>query len=152
LPLNTTIPAGGGFAVTVTCCVVDPPAPVQARVNVVVAVSGGLDSVPDGALVPVQPSEAVQDVALVDDHVRVVEKFVVTVVGSALNVTVGGPINVAVALALAEPPVPEQVKVKVVVAFNAALISVPVVAFVPLQAPEAEHEVALVLLQATVTV
>jgi hypothetical protein len=132
--------------------VVDPPVPVQVRVNVVVAVSGALDSVPDTALLPDQPPEAVQDVAFAADHVNVVEKLAVRAVGSADNVTVGGPITVAVAEALAEPPLPLQLNVKVVVALSAALVSLPVMVFVPDQPPDAEHEVALVLVQLSTTV
>jgi hypothetical protein len=57
-----------------------------------------------------------------------------------------------VALAFAEPPLPKQVNVKVVVALSAALASVPEMALAPDQPPDAEHEVALVLLQVNVTV
>jgi hypothetical protein len=57
-----------------------------------------------------------------------------------------------VALAFAEPPLPKQVNVKVVVALSAALASVPEMARAPDQPPDAEHEVALVLLQVNVTV
>ena len=117
-----------------------------------VAASGPLDSVPDTALVPVQPSEAVQDVALAADQVSVVEKLTVSVAGSADNVTVGGPVTVAVAVAVVERPLPTQVNVKVVVALSAALVSVPEVPLAPVQPPDAEQEVALVLLQVNVTV
>ena len=120
--------------------------------NVVSAVSSGVDSEPDTALVPDQPPEAVHEVALLADHVRVLEKPAVTDVGSADNVTVGGPLTVTVAFAVPEPPPPTQTSVKVVFAVSAALASLPEVAFVPDQPPEAEHELALVLLHVNVTV
>src|SRR5687767_14333191 len=105
------MPAGGGAAVTLTCCEVEPPEPVQVNMNVASAVSGGVDSEPDTALVPDQPPEAVQEFALLADHVRVLEKPAVTDVGSADSVTVGGPVTMTVALAVPEPPPPTQTNV-----------------------------------------
>ena len=64
---------------------------------------------------PLVPPVAVQLVALVDDHVRVVEPPVVTEVGAALKVTVGAEgttaVTVIVLLWLAEPVVLVQVNV-----------------------------------------
>jgi hypothetical protein len=94
----------------------------------------------------------VQAVAFVADHVKVVEKFAVTLDGEADNVTTGAGVSVAVAVAIAEPPAPEQLNVKVVVALSAALVSLPEVALVPVQPPEAVQDVALVLLHVNVTV
>jgi hypothetical protein len=125
---------------------------VQVNINVVSAVSGAVDSEPDTALVPDQPPEAVQEVALLADHVRVLEKPAVTAVGSADSVTVGGPLTMTVALAVPEPPPPTQTNVKVVFAVSAALVSLPAVALVPDQPPDAEHVLALLLLHVNVTV
>jgi len=55
---------------TVADCAALPPFPVQERVKVALAVSAPVDWVPLRALVPDQAPEAVQAVALVDDHVR----------------------------------------------------------------------------------
>ena len=50
--------------------VTDCPAPPQVKINVLVAVKGPTVSLPAVALVPDQASEAVHELALVDDHVR----------------------------------------------------------------------------------
>ena len=62
------------------------------------------------------------------------------------------PSRFTVALCEADPPLPVQVSVKVVVAVRAAEVSVPVVALVPLQPPLAEQLEAFVLLQVKVAV
>jgi hypothetical protein len=62
--------------------------------------------------VPLQPPEALQVVALVEDQVNVEAAPLLTVVGLALNVTVGaGVVTVTVADWDALPPVPVQVSV-----------------------------------------
>ena len=66
-----------------------PPVPVQLKVNFDVAVSAGVLAVPLPPFVPVHPPEAVQDVALVDDHVSADVAPLFTVVGLADKVTVG---------------------------------------------------------------
>ena len=66
------------------------------------------------ALVPVQPPEAVQDVAFVLVQLRVEELPLMTVVGVALKVTVGtvGPeATVTVTDCAAVPPAPVHVRV-----------------------------------------
>lgn len=61
---------------------------------------------------PLQPPEALQVVALVEDQVNVEAAPLLTVVGLALNVTVGaGVVTVTVADWDALPPVPVQVSV-----------------------------------------
>jgi hypothetical protein len=79
--------------------VVVPPAPVQARLKLEFAVRAGETSLPVVGLVPVQLPLAAHDVALVEDHVSVVELPVTTLVGAALSETVG-------ATGGAEPPPP----------------------------------------------
>ena len=120
----------------------------------VVALSAAETSVPLVALAPVQPPLAVHVVAFDDDHVRLVDDPIVTEVGLAVNVTVGntGAVTVTDALADPEPPVPEQVKVKVALAASAAEVSVPLVALVPVQLPEAVQDVAVVLDQVSAVV
>ena len=84
-------PGGGGLpTVTVTERVVVPPAPVQASVYVAVAV-GETPWVPAMPLLPLQAPEAVQLVALVLDHVSVLDWPDVIEVGLAPSVTVGSP-------------------------------------------------------------
>jgi hypothetical protein len=51
---------------------------------------------------------------------------------------------------LPEPPVPVQVSVNVELVIRLLVVCEPEVAFVPDHSPEAEHEVALVLLQVSV--
>ena len=75
------------------------------------AVNAPVDCVPEVALVPDQAPEAVQLVALVDDHVSVELPPLFTVSGFAVNVTVGAGGGgaaemVIVTLCCALPPVP----------------------------------------------
>ena len=73
---------------------------------------GETTRVPLVASVPVQPPEAVHDVALVLDHVNVELPPEAMVVGFAVSVTVGAGDTVTVAEAGADvPPVPLQVSV-----------------------------------------
>jgi hypothetical protein len=112
LALNDTVGAGGADTVTVTDCEADPPAPVQVRVNFVVAVRAGVDWEPAVASAPLQPPEAVQAVALVDDHVNAEVAPLLMVVGFAVRVTAGaGAVTDTVADCAALPPLPVQVKV-----------------------------------------
>jgi hypothetical protein len=105
----------GGVAavtVTVTDCDAEPPAPVQVRVNFVDAVSVGVDCEPAVASEPLQPPEAAQAVALVDDHVNAEAAPLFTVVGFAVKVTAGaGVVTETVADCAALPPAPIQVSV-----------------------------------------
>ena len=101
--------------------------------------------VPLVAKLPDQPPEAVQAVALVEDHVKVDEAPRVMLVGLALKVTLGGAaVTVTVADWDAEPPVPVQVSVNLVVALIETVACVPLVASAPVQPPEAAQDVAFV--------
>ncbi len=99
------------------------------------------------AWVPVQPPEAVQDVASVEDQVRVDAVPEAMLVGLALSVTVGA-IGVdaisMVTLERASPPAPEQVSVKVLVELKAAVPSLPDSGMLPDHAPDATQAVASV--------
>jgi hypothetical protein len=75
--------------VTVTLACPVPPVPVQPRVKVVAVVSAPVLWLPAVALVPVQPPDAVHDVAFVDVHVKLLLPPLLMVVGDADNVTVG---------------------------------------------------------------
>lgn len=98
------------------------------------------------ALLPVQPPEAVQEVALVDDHVSCVLPPLATLVGFAASVTVGdGSVTATTTESVAAGPSPLQVKVNVASAVSTPVLSDPDVGLLPLQLPAAEQEVASVL-------
>jgi hypothetical protein len=122
-----------------------PFGPLQARSNWVVLVSAAVDSLPEVALVPDQPPEAVQDVAFVEDQLRVDDSPLKTDAGFAASETVGagGP-TVTVAVALCVPPDPVHERLKVLVIVSAPELSLPEVAFAPDQAPDALQNVASV--------
>jgi hypothetical protein len=121
------------------------------RVKLPLAVSAPVDWLPEVALVPDQPPEAVQEVALVEDQVSVEAPPLATEVGFAASDTVGtggggadAAVTVTVADALALPPAPVQVSVKLLFVVSAPVDWLPEVALVPDQPPEAVQEVALV--------
>ncbi len=103
---------------------------------------------PDVALIPVQDPEALQLVAFVVLHANWDALPDVTLVGDALNVTVGATV-VTVTLAVCDtlPPLPAQASVKLELAVSAPVLWVPEVPFAPPQAPDAVQLVALVVVQ-----
>jgi len=129
-----------------------PPLPVHESVKVlVVAVSEPVDAFPLVALLPLQPPPAVQLVVFVEDHVRVDAAPLVTVVGLAEMVTVGGCAwigaepTVTVTEPCAVPPDPTHESVKVLVAeVSAGVASDPEVPLVPDHDPPAVQLVVLV--------
>ena len=74
-------------------------------------VSGGVDTDPVTPLLPAHAPEAVHEVALLEDHVRVDVLPLRMVLGLALKLTVteGFALTVTVAVWDAVPPVPVQV-------------------------------------------
>jgi hypothetical protein len=82
---------GGAGEVTDTlvACVALPPAPVQVSVNVLLALSAPVDCEPLKALLPDQPPEALQAVALFEVQDNVALAPLVTVLGLAVIDTVG---------------------------------------------------------------
>ena len=107
--------AVGTGAVTVTVAVAAglvPAAPVQVREYVVSAVNAPVLRVPLVATAPVQPPEALQDVALVELQVNVVLAPLEIEVEAADSEAVGtgAMVTVAVAVVLV-PPVPVHFKV-----------------------------------------
>jgi hypothetical protein len=148
-------------AVTVRVTVVVGEAPAELlQVSVYVkvpSVSGVSVLVPLAARTPVQPEEtafelplAVQEVALADDHVIVSELSAGTEVFSSVSVGAAGAATAAVAVSVTEvageePPLLLQAKVNVSVPTAVGvMVSVPLVARVPLQLPEAVQLNALV--------
>ncbi len=57
---------------TVTDCPASPPAPLQVKINVLVAVRELWVPLPEVVLIPAQSPEATQELALVDDQSKVV--------------------------------------------------------------------------------
>jgi len=117
--------------------------------NTVVSVSAAGVSEPDGARLPLQPLDAVQVVALLLLQESFVVALASTRAGLAVNVAVGngGGATAMLRELLASPPGPEQVNLKLLVDVNAAVDSVPDVARLTLQPPDAVQELAFVLLQ-----
>lgn len=72
-----------------------------------------IDWLPEVAFVPVQPPEAVHDVALALDHVSIELPPGMTVVGLALSVSVGAAVALTVTCALREMLPPEPVHCRV---------------------------------------
>jgi hypothetical protein len=94
---------------------------------------------------PLQAPLAVQDVALLEVHVNVERPPAATTGGDAVNVTVGTGRMVTVATrGAATPPGPAQESEYAVATVNGPVLWLPLAASVPLQPPEALHEVALV--------
>jgi hypothetical protein len=94
--------------------------------------------------VPLQAPDAVQEVALVDDHDSVELSPTSTVVGFAVSVTVGAGwlTTVTVAPRLVVPPELVHDSVYVEVEESAPVDVLPEVARLPLHAPEAVQDVA----------
>lgn len=109
--------------------------------------------VPVVASVPLQPPDAVHEVALVEDQDSVELPPFATVLGLALKLTVGaGELTVTVEDCAALPPVPVQVSVYVAFAVSAPVDDDPLMALLPDQPPDAVQAVALVLDQLRVEV
>jgi hypothetical protein len=83
---------------TVADCVALPPLPVQVSPKVSLAVRAPVDCEPLTALLPDHAPEALQEVALADDHVKVELPPLATVLGLApmLTVAVGFGLTVTV--------------------------------------------------------
>lgn len=138
------VTVGAGRIVTVTTTgAVTPPGPAQMSEYVVAAVNGPVPWLPLAASVPLQPPDAVHESALVDIHVNVEAPPEATAVGVAVSATIGSWFTMTGALASALlPPGPVQVNEKIAFAVNAPVFFVPLLASVPLQSPDAAHEVA----------
>ena len=149
LALKDTV--GAADTVTVAACDAVPPLPVQAKVNLVVAVNAEVLVVPLIGSDPLQPPDAVQAVALVAVQLRAEVRPLATVLGLADSVMAGAAwVTETVADCVALPPVPVQVIPKVELAVRAPVDCEPLAALVPDQEPEAVQEVALVADQVSV--
>ena len=107
-----SVKVGGETKATDALADVEPPVPVQLRVNVAAPLSAAVTSVPEIAFAPDQSPAAVQDVALVLLHVNVTVCPAVIEVGLAVNDTVGAGGGLGLPV-LAPPPPPPQAASKV---------------------------------------
>ena len=97
-----------------------------------------MDCEPLNPLVPLQPPDAAQDVALVLDQVSVAEPPEFTLLGVALSVTVGAAgATVTVTDCVADPPDPLQVNSYSVVLVKVPVDTVPLVGMLPCHPPAA---------------
>lgn len=140
---RVTVGAGGVTATDVVATPL-PPGPVQLSVNAVVAVNGPVDWLPLVALLPDQPPEAEQLVALVDVQVRVAEAPLATLDGDAVIVTSGAGCcpTETVTDSARVPPSPVHVSVKTVLLVIGPEEAVPLVALAPDHPPDAMHDFA----------
>ena len=103
------------------------------------------------ALVPLQPPEAVHEVALLELHVSMEAPPLATMAGFAVSVTLAVPGTATVAVAtLLVPPSPTQVKKYSVVAVSAPVLWLPLVASAPRQPPDPVHDIASVELHVSI--
>jgi hypothetical protein len=143
--------AGGTMTPTETVWLTSPPAPAHVNVKSVGALSAPVSWLPFTVLLPVQPPEAVQLVALLVLQVSVAGLPTTTLAGLAASVRVGAGdvLTTTVTVWLVVPPAPLQLSVKLDVAVSAPVAAVPASGLSPLQLPEALQLVALVELQAS---
>lgn len=118
-----------------------PLAPLQSRVNVLVAPIPEKSWLPDIGLVPDQAPLALQELTLVPVHVMVALPPAATSVGVAANASPGAVADptVTVAETVFDPPGPVHTSVYVRVDVIELIVCLPDVAFDPDQAPDAEH-------------
>jgi hypothetical protein len=107
--------------------------------NMVWAISEPVPAEPLVARAPDQPPLAVHDVAFVLDQFNVAAVPLATVMGVAVSVTDGGGLGITVTVAdwLVVPPLLVQLSAKELVADRGPVLCEPLVAFVPLHAPDA---------------
>jgi hypothetical protein len=102
---------------------------------------------------PLQPPDAVHEVALVELHVSLEVPPGATIVGFAVKLAVGTAATVTVVVTIPlVPPAPLQVSEYDELAVMAPVLWLPLVGNAPLQPPEAVHEVALVELHVSLDV
>jgi hypothetical protein len=109
--LSRTVGAGE-LTETVADWVALPPGPVHVNEYVELADIAPVDCEPLSPLLPLQPPDALHEVALVLDQVSKEEAPEFTVLGVALSVTIGALLEtVTVADCAALPPLPVQLRV-----------------------------------------
>jgi hypothetical protein len=111
LTCKETMGAAGAI-VTVVDWVALPNSPTQVNSNSVEVDRAPVDALPLVGFAPLQPPEAVQEVAFAAFQVKIDAAPTATVVADADNVMVGpGPVTTTSADCVVEPPGPEQVSV-----------------------------------------
>ena len=124
---------------------------MQLRVKDCLLVRLPVEAEPLVGSLPLQPPEAVHEVALAEVQLNVALVPFATVLGLAESVMLGTDrLTDTVADCEALPPVPVQVKLYVVFAVSAPVDCDPLTGMVPLQPPLAEQEVALLADQVSV--
>ena len=128
----------------VTTGAVRPPGPAQTSEYAVAAVNGPVLWLPLAASVPLQPPDAVHESALVDVHVKVEAPPEATAVGVAVKSNGWQMVHRDRAQSPSYwcRPVPCTSKKKSRLPSTHPCFCVPLLASVPLQSPEAAHEVA----------
>jgi hypothetical protein len=114
LRVSVTIGAGGEPAtVTPTVWPELPPGPAQLRLKLAVALSGPVETLPFSSSLPLQPPDAVHEVASLELHVSVAASPVSTLVGATDSTTVGagGGSTATLTVAVPSPPAPWHVRV-----------------------------------------
>src|SRR5215469_7325985 len=146
VPLKLAPLAALTATVVLWVAAVVPLAPLQVRVNVVVALSAPVLALPLVGSLPDHPPEAAQLVAFVDDQLNVEADPLLTVPGVAVRLTVGltGAETLTVTDCVALPPAPLQVSVKVVAVLNTPVLALPLVGSLPDQPPDAVQLLAFV--------
>jgi hypothetical protein len=108
--LGDTVTVPLEIVTVVVATLLVPPAPVQLNEYDVLAVRAPVLWLPLVALAPLQPPEAVHEVAWVELQVNVETPPLATETGFAVSVTVAADATVTLAVAtLLEPPAPVQV-------------------------------------------
>jgi hypothetical protein len=151
LALRLTVALGCALTVTVADCAALPPAPLQVKVYVALAVRAPVDCEPLTGLLPDHAPEAEHEVALLADQFNVALPPLAIALGPTLRMTLGaGDFTVTTAVCAALPPGPVQVNVYVALAVSTPVDCEPLIDGLPDQAPEAEHEVAFAADQCSV--
>jgi hypothetical protein len=123
LALKAIVGIGEAVVVTVADCAAVPPPPVQVRVYLVVAVSAGVALVPVIGCVPLQPPEAVHEVAFVELQLSVAVFPLTIVAGLAVRVIDGAGLVIDTDADWEEvPPAPVQLRPKVAFAVSAPVL------------------------------
>ena len=142
--LNVSVGAAPPCTVTVADRCTLPPAPehlsVKVRLLVILPIVQPFEA---SGRAPLHDPDAVQLVACVLDQRSCVLPPLATVVGFALNVSVGADVlcTVTRAVELAEPEAPAHVRVKLDDVASGPTLCEPETALLPAHAPEAAHEV-----------
>jgi hypothetical protein len=142
----------GALTETVADCVALPPGPAHVNEYVELADTEPVDCEPLSPLEPLQPPDAVQDVALVLDQVSEEEAPEFTVLGVALSVTIGAILDTVTVTdcVVVDPRHPVQISSYSVVFVSAPVDQVPLVATLPCHPPAAVQSLALADVQVSV--